>query len=353
MSTAEAQRFLDGLEEFGRPAPILVLTGGDVLRRADILSLLGYARDRGLRVTLSPAVSDALTDEVLRAFVELGISTISISLDGEGRTHDAIRGVAGHWRRTCETIRTAVRCGLRVQVNTCVMRENVVDLPAIFARIRDLGAAAWEVFFLIRVGRGLNVDELPPDGCEAVAHFLYDASRRGMPVRTVEAPFFRRVARQRHAGLPAPADPLYERLAADLEHAGPAIGPAAPPTWGTGDGRGIVFVAHDGTIHPGGFLPIACGNVRTTSLRRAYVGHPLFRALRSPSAFKGRCGRCEYRDLCGGSRARAYARFGDPLEEDPACPYVPRAFAGLPAGSQAPALDSRQGPLVDAGGPGP
>lgn len=340
LTTDEARRFLDDLREFGHPPPILVLTGGDVLCRADLFDLLDYVRELGIPATLAPAVSDNLTERTLRQFVEAGIRTISISLDGERSAHERIRGVAGHWERTCDAIRSAVRCGLRVQVNTCVLRDNVADLPSVFARIVELGAVAWEVFFLIRTGRGAAVEDLTPEECEAVAHFLYDVSCRGLVVRTVEAPFFRRVVKEREAMGAPPPSPLYYVLASELEAlAGPAGGCLAQ-TAGTRDGYGIAFVAHDGTIAPGGFLPIPCGNVRTESLPRVYHEHTLFLALRAPERFGGRCGVCEYRDVCGGSRARAFERHGDALQEDPACAYVPR---GLERDEQAvpPGLETR------------
>lgn len=322
LSTDEARRFLDGLVEFGTPRPILVMTGGDVLCRKDLFPLLDYARDRGLTATLAPAVSEALTEDMLTRFVQAEVKTISISLDGEGSVHDGIRGVPGHWARTCAAIRTAIRSGLRVQVNTCVMRDNVAQLSALFARAREFGAAAWEVFFLIQTGRATGVEDITPEEYEGCMHFLYDAACRGMVVRTVEAPFFRRVVLQRDAGSAPPASSLYRKWAAQLAEMAPTS-PRAAQTAGTRDGNGIVFVAYDGTIQPGGFLPLPCGNVRTDSLATIYRKHPLFRALRDPRRFHGRCGMCEYRDLCGGSRARAFAMFRDPLAEDPACPYVP------------------------------
>jgi radical SAM protein len=327
LTTDEAARFLDGLREFGPPPPILVLTGGDVMCRDDLFEVLDRAREHRLPATLAPAVSERLTERAFLNFLEAGVKTISISLDGEKSSHERIRGTPGHWERTVDAIRSAVACGLRVQVNTCVMRENVADLPAVFERLGDLGVSAWEVFFLIQTGRGVDVKDLAPIEYEAVAHFLYDASCRGLVVRTVEAPFLRRVVLEREGGGAPPETPLYRALASGFEP------PGDPPrclaqSAGTRDGHGIVFVAHDGAIAPGGFLPIPCGNVRTDSVCRVYRDHPLFLTLRAPERFGGRCGGCEYRDVCGGSRARAFARYGDPLREDPACAYVPRAPVG-------------------------
>jgi radical SAM protein with 4Fe4S-binding SPASM domain len=256
---------------------------------------------------------------------------MSISLDGAtAPTHEGIRGVGGHFAATLAAIERLRRHGITVQVNTVVMRANVEELAAVARIVKESGASIWEVFFLVRVGRGAAVGELTPAQNEDVCHFLVDASRYGMIVRTVEAPFFRRVVVSRKA-LPVETDvrgrhgrgPLYERLAAALRaELGEPISPIRAQTKGTRDGKGIVFVAHDGEIHPSGFLPLSLGNVRRDDIVRVYREHPLLRRIRAAD-FGGRCGTCGFRELCGGSRARAYASSGDPLAEDPACAYEP------------------------------
>jgi len=184
---------------------------------------------------------------------------------------------------------------------------------------RDAGATVWELFFLVHVGRGRALGELTPEENEDVCHFLVDASRYGVVVRTVEAPFFRRVVAQRAAGGATPKTELYLRLAARLrEELGPPQETSKAQTKGTRDGRGIIFVGHDGAIQPSGFLPLTLGDVREESLVEVYRDHPLLRRIRA-TEFAGRCGTCEFRDLCGGSRARAFAASGDPLGDDPGC----------------------------------
>jgi radical SAM protein with 4Fe4S-binding SPASM domain len=202
-----------------------------------------------------------------------------------------------------------------VQINSAVMRDTVDELPALAELVARSGAAVWELFFLVHVGRGRALAELTPAENEDVCRFLVDASRHGFVVRTVEAPFFRRVA----AGEGLPPGDLYRRLAAELvDRLGPPRGRSRAQTKGTRDGRGIVFVGHDGTISPSGFLPLALGNVRDDDLVEVYREHPLLRRIRA-AEFKGRCGNCAFRRLCGGSRARAYAATGDALSEDPGC----------------------------------
>lgn len=335
LSPAEGLRFIESLTGFGRPYPVLIITGGDVLMRPDAFDLIRYARQLGIPVGLAPSVTPKLTDDAIRQFVELGVTMISISLDGAtASTHEKIRGITHHFAETVKALTRLVDAGLTVQVNTVVMRENVTELPAIAQILRDVGVKVWEVFFLIPVGRGQAVSALTPEECEDVCHFLYDASAHEVVVRTVEAPFFRRVLAWRTAHGPSPSDPpalvatqyhvgsLYSAMAEELRArlGQPSSAPRAQST-GTRDGKGIIFVSHHGVVYPAGFLPLALGNIRERDLVSVYREHPLLQAIRT-ARFTGRCGRCDYRDICGGSRARAFAVTGDPLGEDPACPFV-------------------------------
>ena len=331
LTTDEAGSFLQSLARFDAPRPVLVATGGDVLERGDLDTLLAQAADLRLPVALAPSVTPLLTDERVAAVRRAGVKVMSISLDGAtAATHDGVRGVDGHFTATLAALRRLRGHRVTVQVNTVVMRENVEELAAVARIVKQSGASIWEVFFLVQVGRGRALGELTPAQNEDVCHFLVDASRYGLIVRTVEAPFFRRIVASRKEELgeadggarPGPG-PLYAQLAAALraELGGPTS-PIRAQTKGTRDGSGIVFVAHDGEIHPSGFLPLSLGNIRHDDIVRVYREHPLLRRIRA-AEFDGRCGTCDYRELCGGSRARAYASSGDPLAEDPACAYQP------------------------------
>lgn len=324
LSTEEGTRLLESLTGFGRPYPVLVLTGGDVLMRRDVLELAARARDLGLPVAVSPSVTPRLEPETLTALRRAGVKIASLSLDGaRAETHEGLRRVDGHFDATIAALRLVRDHGFNLQINTVVRPENVEELPEIAALVEEVGASIWEVFFLIRVGRGSDLAELSPEENEDVCHFLVDASRYGFIVRTVEAPFFRRVVAWRREERECPTGPLYDRLSGRLRVllGEPRFEPHAQ-TKGTRDGRGIVFVAYDGDVYPAGFLPLAVGNVREQSLVELYRQSPLLRRIRA-AGFAGRCGRCEYADLCGGSRARAYAASGDPFGEDPACSYAP------------------------------
>ena len=328
-------KFLDDVVGFGSPSPILVITGGDPLARPDLFELLGHAHKQGTKLALAPAVSPSLAGKTLDRLKENGIHAISISLDGcKSETHDGIRNVPGHFEQTLATLKELVAHGFMVQVNTTVMKRNAEELADIAVLLAKLGVDVWEVFFLVHVGRGTEVAELPAAGCEDVAHFLFDSASHGFIVRTVEAPFFRRVVNWR---LDAPAGvdptehfklgPLYQRLSSKLraELGVPTTQPQATSA-GTRDGNGILFVAHDGGVSPAGFLPVHLGNVKEQNVVELYREHPLLLSIRR-AEFHGRCGACELKNLCGGSRSRAYAAFGDPLAEDPACAYVPPGYS--------------------------
>ncbi len=333
LSTEQGKNLIDQVAGFGRPYPILVLTGGDCLMRPDLFELVDYATGLGLPTALSPSVTPTLTAEMIEKIVASGVKAVSISLDGAiAATHEGVRGIPGHFDDTVRAIRALSAAGLTVQVNTTVMRANVDELADVAALIADAGASIWEVFFLVQVGRGVSTEAVSALEHEEICHFLFDASQHGFIVRTVEAPFFRRVVARRRAGDPAPSSARYLALTERLETLmGPPIGLPRAQTASTRDGKGIVFVAYDGEVYPAGFLPLGLGNVLTTPLAEIYRDNTLLKQIRA-TEFTGRCGSCDYADLCGGSRARAYADSGDPLGEDPACAYQPAA-AALGAGA--------------------
>ena len=336
LTPLEGQELIRQVAAFGKPSPVLVLTGGDCLLRPDAFEVAEYAAELGVPACMSPSVTPSLTEAAVKRMREAGVKAVSISLDGaSGQTHDAVRGVSGHFQDTVAALRSLLAAGLRVQVNTTVMRDNVDELADLAALLHLLGVRIWEVFFLIQVGRGTGLEELSPDELEQVCHFLYQASRYSLVVRTVEGPFFRRVVGWRSGRLPRPAagvpegekGELHARLSARLREllGAPGERPAAQ-SLATRDGKGIVFVAYNGDVYPAGFLPLPVGNIRRSGLPEIYRDCELLRQIRR-GEFKGRCGRCEYRDLCGGSRARAFAATGDPLGEDPGCAYVPGGAA--------------------------
>jgi len=318
-------RLIDQLQEFGEPYPALLLTGGDPLMRDDFFDLIEYAKRKGIYVAVAASVTSKLSAETISRMRGMGVDIMSLSLDGATpETHDRLRGVKGTWEQTIHTLQLAKEVGLRAQINTTVMRSNLPELADLFHIAKENGALAWEVFFLIRTGRGASLESLDAVECEEVMHFLFDAAHYSVPVRTAEGPHFRRVRAERESGHGSPSGRLYGRLAARLrELEGEPTSQASMKSTATRDGRGIMFVAHDGEVYPSGFLPLSAGRVPLDSLSSIYRTNPLFIALRNSGNLKGRCGICDYRELCGGSRSRAFAEFGDPFDEDPACAYIP------------------------------
>ena len=323
LSTSEGRQLIDELAAWGRPRPILILTGGDCLMRHDLTELARYAHEQNVPVAIAPSVSPRLAQSTLLDLRDAGVSSASLSLDGaSAATHDNVRGIPGHFAQTLDAIDLLKSCGYSVQINTTVMPTNVRELADVAALLHDHDVDVWEVFFLITTGRGSDVVATTAEENEDVCHFLVDASRYGFTVRTVEAPFFRRVARERRLEDATPSRLLYEELRDRLiTLLGPASAPVKAPSAATRDGKGIIFVAANGDVFPSGFLPVRLGNVRSAKLADVYREHDLLRSIRD-ATFSGPCGCCDLSDHCGGSRSRAFAQYDDPLASDPGCVLV-------------------------------
>jgi AdoMet-dependent heme synthase len=319
LTTAECIRVLDQLRAAGEPLPHVIFTGGDPLKRPDLLDLVRAARARRLDVSVAPSATNALTREAVNALRDAGVSAISLSLDGpDPARHDAVRGVLGCFGWTLAAAARVVGAGIPLQVNTLVSSETAPHLEAIGDLVARLGAERWSLFFLVQVGRGRALRQLSPRECELTLDWVArNASRWPLTVTTTEAPHHRRVVIQRlHAA---------GRSAREIQ------GMAVARGFGIRDGNGILFIAANGDVTPSGFLPLVVGNVRQTHVLALYQASPLFRALRAPDWFGGRCGVCTFRAVCGGSRARAWAATGDPLAEDPLCEW--QAGAGARGGT--------------------
>jgi MoaA/NifB/PqqE/SkfB family radical SAM enzyme len=307
LTTGEAKELMDQIAAFGSPAPLVVLTGGDPMWRRDLAEIVAHARSRGLTIALTPSGTAAVTRLRLAELRDAGLARLAVSLDAaDPATHDAFRGVQGSHAWTQRIIREAIDLGMPLQINTTVTGWTLAGLAATANYVSTLPVALWAVFFLVETGRGATVEQISAEQCESTLQFLASLQTR-VPflIKTTEAPHYRRVA------------------------------PAAA-RFSVNDGNGFVFVDHVGNICPSGFLPLVRGNVRDGVLCATYRDDPVFRELRDPDALHGRCGRCRFRAVCGGSRSRAFAVFGDYLGEDPLCAYDPgdqvEPLAGPPAG---------------------
>lgn len=313
LTTDEGRRLLGEIRRFGDP--LTVFTGGDPLKRPDLFRLLRCSVDLGLRTTVTPSATPLLTRAAVERFREDGVARMAISLDdADARSHDDFRGVAGSFRRSLEALDWAAEVGLETQVNTTVTRRNQDRLERIAERAASSGAKLWSVFFLIATGRASTADDLTAEEYERVFARLHAISRQApFDLKTTEAQHYRRFVAQQ------------------LKREGGSVESGRRPDTiarrgGINDGKGLVFISHTGEIRPSGFLPLSAGNVRRDSLIDVYRRSPLLQALRRPEGFSGKCGVCEYRRLCGGSRSRAYALAGDPLASDPRCAYRPEGF---------------------------
>lgn len=346
LSTEEARDLLDQVEGFGQPRPMFIFTGGDPFKRPDIFDLVRHAAEVGLLPAVSPSGTPLLTADNLRRLKEAGAKAISLSVDGsDAGRHDDFRRVPGSFGWTTGAWQAAREMGLKVQINTTVTRYNLHDLPEIFRLVQTMGAMTWSLFFLVPTGRGRQEDEISPAEYEAVMHFLYDVSKY-ISAKTTEGHHYKRVVLQRaileEKAIPPEEylsrqpetvmHPVYHELRAGLSQ---AVSRAALQPRQVGirrspmhvnAGKGFVFVSRRGEVFPSGFLPLSAGSLRERPLAQIYRDSPLFRDLRDTGKYGGRCGRCEFVRVCGGSRSRAYALTGDPLAEEPFCTYEPGSF---------------------------
>ena len=339
--------------------PIIVLSGGEPLFRSDIFELASYARDCGLRVALATN-GTLVTEEVAHKIVDAGVRRVSISLDGaDAATHDAFRGIPGAFEQALRGLRYLKQLGMSVQINMTIARHNVHQLPSVLEMARQLGADALHTFLLVPVGCGVGIAEdqmVPADEYEKILNWFYDrAQEGGIELKATCAPHYFRVAHQRRAA---------ERRAASVAESsldvnGKEIGPtdltmpgstgmdlhpyARPSTAGHPDsmqamtkgclaGTGVAFISYQGEVFPCGYLPALAGNLHHQSLAEIWESAPVFQQLRDTDNLKGKCGYCEFRNICMGCRARAFAATGDFLDEEPFCVYQPRtapAVVGL------------------------
>lgn len=306
LTTTEGRDLLSSLREFGENQ-LVVLTGGDPIKRPDLIELIEFGTDIGLTMTITPSATHALTRSRIRSLKRAGISRMALSLDGPDRArHDAFRGEVGSFDTTVKAAKVASDLDIPIQINTTVCQQTYPWMESIATRVAGLGATLWALFFLVPVGRGAVLEQIRPEAAESLLHWAADLAQTApFAIKTTEAPMFRRIQRQRHG--------------AAAQRVGGRLGILA--------GDGFMFVSHTGDVRPSGFLGMSAGNVRNVDPKQLYRDSPLFRALRDRSNLRGKCGRCDFNIICGGSRSRAWAETGDPLAADSLCPYQPPAAA--------------------------
>ncbi|MDX1661292.1 MAG: TIGR04053 family radical SAM/SPASM domain-containing protein [Gemmatimonadota bacterium] len=322
LTTAEAKRMIDDVRRFG---PIVfVFSGGDCLKRPDIVELVEHAASLDMKVGVTPATTDLCTVERMRELKDAGLARLAVSLDGScPEIHDSFRQVDGSFDHGLRILKQAREIGLSTQVNTVVGPHNLEDFDDLCDLMGRVGITLWEVFCLVPIGRATIDDVAGADAFEEIFHRLYDLSKTApFDIKVTAAPQYNRVVLQRKTE---------EKREGLREESGDVLTDGAHHSRRDGIGRGrnvndadgFLFVSHTGEIYPSGFMPVSAGNVRHDDLVDVYQSSSLFTSLRDRDGFKGKCGVCEFRKVCGGSRSRAWAVTGDPIESEPFCAWVP------------------------------
>jgi radical SAM protein with 4Fe4S-binding SPASM domain len=348
LPTAKALNLIEQVSQYAKP--ILVLSGGEPLFRADIFELARFATDRGLRVALATN-GTLVTEEVARKIVDAGVRRVSISLDGaNAATHEAFRGIPGAFEAALKGFRNLQALGMSLQINMTIARHNAQQLPEVLELAKSIGADALHTFLLVPVGCGVDISAeqmVPAEEYEQILNWFYDRSQEGeIELKATCAPHYFRVMRQRRAAerrASSASSPRPDTRAigpteitmpgstgvALHPHAAKAAAKGHPEglhatTKGCLAGTGVCFISHQGEVYPCGYLPVLAGDLRHQPFAEIWENSAVFRQLRDPENLKGKCGRCEFRNICMGCRARAFAATGDYLDEEPFCIYEPR-----------------------------
>lgn len=303
LTTAEAKQFIDSASTFSKP--ILVFSGGEPLLRDDIYELASYAGTKGLKPTMATNAA-LITEKTAKELKDSGIKIIAVSIYGASpKIHDEFCGESGTFNKTLAGIENIKKTGIDLQINTTITKKNLNELENIYRFALTHNATAYHVFFLVPTGRGKSIegDEISPEGYENAFNRLYDIQKNSsIRIKATCAPHYYRVVRQRNQS-----------------HRVGGIGQK-----GCLAGQGVCFISHKGEVFGCGYLPISAGDLRKDDFRTIWFKSNLFKTLRDDSKLKDRCGICEFKRICGGCRARAYAQTGDYLDEEPYCIYTPK-----------------------------
>jgi radical SAM protein with 4Fe4S-binding SPASM domain len=358
LSTQAVRNIIDQIAAVS--TPILVLSGGEPLFRSDIYELARYGTEKGLRIALATN-GTLVTEEVARKIVESGVQRVAISLDGvDAKTHDAFRNIPGAFDAAINGFRNLKKLGMPVQINTTIARHNAHQLPQVLELAKSLGADALHTFLLVPVGCGVDIaaeQMVPPEEYERMLNWFYDQSLEGgIELKATCAPHYFRVVRQRRIAEHRSATAAAQAASTVFEAATktPAIGatemtmpgstgielkpqgigrpvghPGSHPsdmnamTKGCLAGTAVCFISHQGEVFPCGYLPALAGDLKKQSFSDIWENSYVFNQLRDTNNLQGKCGCCEFRNVCMGCRARAFAVTGNYLDEEPFCVYQP------------------------------
>lgn len=310
LDTKTCLKIIDQITEISMP--IVILTGGEPLLRTDIFRIAKYGTDKGLKMVMAPN-GTLITSSSARQMVESGIKRISISLDGATEErHDKFRGVEGAYKSSLEGIKIAKAAGIEFQINTTITKLNLEEIPKILSLAEKLGAVALHIFLMVPTGRGKYIidQEINAEEYENTLNWFYDQQEKtSLHLKATCAPHYYRILRQRAKS---------EGKSVNFStHGADAV------TRGCLGGAGFCFISHVGIVQPCGFLDLPCGDVTKNSFADIWNNSKVFESLRNVNNLKGKCGRCEYKKVCGGCRARAYEATGDFMAAEPLCNYEP------------------------------
>jgi heme b synthase len=314
LTTEECFKFLDDVASFSKP--IIILTGGEPMLRDDIWDIAKHGTELGLRMVMAPC-GFLVTEETARKMIDSGIQRVSFSIDGAtAESHDNFRRVPGAFASVMKAIENANKIGLDFQVNTTITKHNLHELPQILDLAIRLGAKAHHPFLLVPTGRGaeLKDQEISPEDYEKTLTWFYEM-RDKVPIqfKPTCAPHYYRIFRQKERKKGVSVTPETHGLDAMSK--------------GCMGGQTFAFVSNTGKVQICGFLDVECGDIRKEPFSTIWDTSKVFQEMRAWDDYKGRCGCCEYRAVCGGCRARAYAFTEDYLEEEPFCTYQPSEAA--------------------------
>ncbi|MDX8364508.1 TIGR04053 family radical SAM/SPASM domain-containing protein [Cytobacillus sp. IB215665] len=326
LSFEEGKQLIDQIYEMDNP--MLVFTGGDPLMREDVYDIADYAIKKGVRVSMTPSATPNVTKQAIEKAKEVGLARWAFSLDGPtAEVHDHFRGTKGSFDLTMNAIKYLHELEIPVQINTVISRYNVDVLEEMAKVVEELKCVLWSVFFLVPTGRGKESDMVSPVQHEQIFNWLYELSKKvPFDIKTTAAQHYRRVVIQQKMKEAKDTDRAIRYADALNEGKTGQIDGLGRAPKGVNDGNGFVFISHIGDVFPSGLLPVKAGNIREKTLADIYRNSPIFKDLRNSDKFKGKCGVCEFRFVCGGSRARSYAVTGDFLESEPFCVYIPKAL---------------------------
>jgi heme b synthase len=311
-STEEAFRIIDDIASYAKP--VVVLSGGEPLLRNDVFDIARYGTEKGLRMCLATN-GTLVTDEICEKIKSSGIRIVSLSLDGSTKdVHDNFRNERGAFDGTINAARLFKKHGIEFIINSSFTKRNQEEIPKVYRLAKELGATAWYMFMIVPTGRGEEImsELISKEDYEKILdwHYHMEKDEQDMLVRPTCAPHYYRIVIQKSKE----EGSKYQRRTLKFSTGG---------SKGCIAGQLICLINVDGDVLPCSYFPMSAGNIKEKSFKEIWENSELFKELRDFKRYKGRCGACEFINVCGGCRARAYALHGDYLEEEPFCGYVP------------------------------